>query len=1088
MTPDTLRSTRTPLRLLQVGIAIVASMITVVTSVEAGPPAVTGVISTAAGTGTAGVGGDGGVATAAQLNGPTSTAVDAAGNVYIADQTNHRIRRIAAGSGLISTFAGTGVAGFLGDGGAATAARLYFPTGVAVDAAGNVYIADQYNNRIRMVTAATGLITTVAGNGVGGFSGDGGLAQAAQLNRPTGIVVAASGNFYIADAYSHHVRKVTAATGIITTLAGTGTPGYNGDGPAASANLYYPWGVAVDGAENVYIADLYNHRVRKVAAATGVISTIAGTASAGFGGEGGPGTAARLYYPAAVASDVAGTVYVADQYNHRIRKVHGATGVITTVAGSGTAAFGGDGGEAPAGLLLYPQGVALSASGALYIADTNNHRVRMVSSPSFITRAMATFAGTGTAGYNGDGPATGVNLYYPYGVAVDAQGNAFIADQYNHRIRMVAAATGVLSTVAGTGVAGYNGDGPATTVRLYYPSGLATDGVGNVYIADQYNHRVRKITLATGALTTIAGTGAAGSAGDNGQATIAQLNYPHGVALDSANNLYIADYQNHKVRRVSAATGVITTIAGTGTAGVAGDGGLATAGQLNSPASVAVDGSGNVYIADTSNHRIRKVTAATGVISTVAGGANGFQGENDPAATAKLSYPTGVAVDAAGDVYIADQLNDRIRKISAATGIIATVAGSGTVGFGGDGSVATAAQLNRPTAVAVDGGGNLLIADQYNHRVRRASFGLAAPFLTVSRLGGTTAVSLNWTASSGATGYSVKRGTAPGGAKVELIRTANTSYVDTGLAFDTTYYYLVSAISPTDSANSNEVAIRLGRGAVISDFDGDRKTDVAIFRPSTGQWFVRQSGTNTLVTLVWGGGADKPVAGDYDGDGLMDVAVFRPSTGQWFVRHSSTAALVTLVWGGGSDIPVQADYDGDAITDIAIFRPSTGQWFVRPSTTFLPVTLIWGGGTDIPVPADYDGDGKTDIAIFRPTTGEWFVRQSSTFTLVTLVWGGGTDKPVPGDYDGDGKTDIAVFRPSTGQWFVRPSTTFVPVTLIWGGGADVPVPGDYDGDGKFDIAIFRPSTGQWFVRQSSTFTVVTLVWGGGGDIPIMKRP
>ncbi len=684
--------------------------------------AVDGVTTTLAGNGTAGISGDGGLATLAQVNNAQGAAVDSAGNVYIADTDNQRIRKVTAATGVISTVAGTGIAGFLGDGGQATAARLYYPTSVAVDQAGNVYIADRYNQRIRKITVGTGVITTVAGSGTAGFGGDNGLATAAQLNYPYGVTLDAAGNIYIADTNNHRIRRVTAASGIITTVAGTGTAGYNGDGLATTAQLYSPEGVAVDGTANVYIADTNNQRIRKVTAATGVISTVAGTGAAGFSGEGGLATAAQVHSPIGVAIDGAGNVYFADYYNQRIRKLTLATGVLATVAGSGTIGFEGDGGLGTAAALGYPTGVAVDAAGAMYIADSLDYRIRKVAAPTVPTLLVTTVAGTGTAGYNGDGLATTAQLYSPQGVTVDGAGNVYIADTNNQRVRKVTAATGVISTVAGTGVAGFSGEGGlATAAQVHSPTGMAVDAAGNVYLADYYNQRIRKITVATGLITTVAGTGVPGFSGDGGAATAAELQYPTGVAVDAAGNIYIPDQYNQRIRKVTAATGVITTIAGNGVIGVAGDGGLATAAQLNYPQGVGVDGAGNVYIADTNNQRMRKVTAATGLITTFAGtGTAGYTGETVAATSAQLYNPTDVAVDAGGNVYLVDRYNQRVRKITAGTGVIATVVGSANLGFGGDGGVASAAQLNYPNGLAVDGVGNVYIADTNGQRVRKA--------------------------------------------------------------------------------------------------------------------------------------------------------------------------------------------------------------------------------------------------------------------------------------------------------------------------------------------------------------------------------
>ena len=487
----------------------------------------------------------------------------------------------------------------VGDGGAATAAQLKFPYGVAVDGAGNLYIADTSNHRIRKVDS-TGTITTIAGTGEGGFSGDGGAATAAQLKFPYGVAVDGAGNLYIADTGNHRIRKVDS-TGTITTIAGTGEGGFSGDGGAATAaQLSFPYDVVVDGAGNLYIADTSNHRIRKVDS-TGTITTIVGTGVGGFSGDGGAATAAQLNSPSGVALDGAGNLYIVDQSNHRIRKVD-STGTITTIAGTGLYGFSGDGGAATAAQLGFPYGVAVDGADNLYIADRSNQRIRKVDSAGTIT----TIAGTGEGGFSGDGgPATVAELSSPYGVAVDGAGNLYIVDWFNQRIRKVDSA-GTITTIAGTDLYGFSGDGgAATAAQLDSPIGVAVDGAGNLYIADTSNHRIRKVD-STGTITTIAGTGERGFSGDGGAATTAQLDSPYGVAVDGAGNLYIVDQRNHRIRKVDS-TGTITTIVGTGVRGFGGDGGAATAAQLDFPYGVAVDGAGNLYIADRSNHRIRKV-------------------------------------------------------------------------------------------------------------------------------------------------------------------------------------------------------------------------------------------------------------------------------------------------------------------------------------------------------------------------------------------------------------------------------------------------------------------------------------------------
>ena len=343
--------------------------------------------------------------------------------------------------------------------------------------------------------------------------------------------------------------------------------------------------------------------------------------------------------------------------------------------------------------------------------------VGVFAQPGIIT----TMAGIGTNGFSGDGgPATAAQLSAPRGVAIDSEGNVYIADQENNRIRKITAG-GVITTVAGNGLAGFGGDGfPATVAMLASPSGVAVDPAGNLYIADSDNNRVRKVSVA-GVITTVAGNGIPGFSGDGSTATKAQLNYPTGVAVTSSGGIYIADSLNNRIRKVTA--GLIGTVAGSGIPGFSGDGGVSTQAQLNRPSGVAVDAAGNVYIGDYGNDRIRKVSVL-GVISTTAGnGTQGFSGDGGPAAAAQLDSPSGVAVDAADNLYISDSGNNRIRKVSA--GMISTAAGNGGDGPCGDGLPATAAQLN-PSGVAVDSPGNLVIADYGNNRIRMVTAGSAS--------------------------------------------------------------------------------------------------------------------------------------------------------------------------------------------------------------------------------------------------------------------------------------------------------------------------------------------------------------------------
>jgi trimeric autotransporter adhesin len=657
----------------------------------------------------------GGLATSARLRYPSDVAIDVSGNIYIADTTNHRIRMVTKSTGIITNVAGDGSIGYKGDGGLATSARLRYPTGVAIDASGNIYIADSNNNRIRMVTKSTGIITTVAGDGSYSYGNEGGegLATSATLYYPTGVFVDASGNIYIADTANNRILMVTKSTGIITSVAGDGSSGYSsvGDGGlATSARLHNPRGVAIDASGNIYIADTNNHRIRMVTKSTGIITTVAGNRTVGFSGDGGLATSATLFYPTGVFVDASGNIYIADTFNNRIRMVTESAGIITTVSGNGTVGFSGDWGLATSATLYYPLDIAIDASGNIYIADSDNNRIRMVTKSTGI---ITTVSGNGTVGFSGDGGlATSARLWYPSENALDASGNIYIADTWNDRIRMVTKSTGIITTVAGDGTVGFSGDGGlATSSSLHNPRGVAIDASGNIYIADTYNHRIRMVTKSTGIITTEVGNG-----------TLARLRYPSGIAIDASGNIYIADTYNKRIRMVTKSTGIITTVAGDGTVGFSGDGGLATSARLRYPRGVTIDASGNIYITDTDNHRIRMVTKSTGIITTVAGNGSSqygdYSGDGGLATSATLSYPNGIAIDASGNIYIADTNNNRIRMVTKSTGIITTVSGNGTVGFSGDGGQARLSLLNSPRGIAIDASGNIYFSDSRNDLLR----------------------------------------------------------------------------------------------------------------------------------------------------------------------------------------------------------------------------------------------------------------------------------------------------------------------------------------------------------------------------------
>lgn len=625
---------------------------------------------------------------------------------------------LAEGEATIDTFAGGGA----GDGSAATSASLWYPSGVAVASDGSFYTADTYGQRVRKVSP-TGQITTVAGDGYrhpawedGGYSGDGGPSTSSRLNWPFDVAVDRFDNVYIADSNNSRIRKIDA-DGVISTVAGNGVPIFAGDGlPATLASIAYPTGISVDDTGNLYIADWGNDRVRKVDATTGIITTLAGRGTGLM--KGGSGLERILHEgrPAAIASTWDVWDVDVDSQGNVFFVENGSERLMRIDAQTGnieTVAGGGSvypGNNIPGteSQLRSPRSVSVAGDGSVFVTDYFG--VHRVDQDGVI---MLVAGGGATLGDGG--PSKDARLYEPFGLDA-SNGDLYIADTRQHRVRKVDV-NHRISTVAGTGNYSYSGDGgQARSAAMLYPTEVASDSLGNVYVADTENHRIRKVDN-SGTITTIAGSGSSGFSGDGGLAVDAQLRYPYGLTVSPDGTIFIADYGNTRVRKVDP-SGVISTVAGTGQWNFSGDGGPATSATLKGPVSLAVLADGSLLVADYGNDRVRRVDPS-GVINTVAGGGSSL-GDGGLATSALVRRPRTLAAAADGDVFILDTGNGRVRKVDL-EGKISTVAGNGSHCSGGyrNGDRATEVGFCAPEGIAVSPNGTLFISSTHDEQVLR---------------------------------------------------------------------------------------------------------------------------------------------------------------------------------------------------------------------------------------------------------------------------------------------------------------------------------------------------------------------------------
>jgi sugar lactone lactonase YvrE len=576
-------------------------------------------------------------------------------------------------------------------------AQFYFPGGVAVDGAGNLYVADSANNTIRKIVLATRQVTTIAGL-LGETGSSDGVGASARFFSPQGLAADGAGNLYIADSINSTVRKLVLAGNQVTTIAGTAGQSGHLDGRGPAARFQSPNALALDGTGNLFVTDLDN-TIRKVVLATGEVTTVAGQAAVS-GSQDGIGTAASFRQPQGLAADGAGNLYVADSDNKLIRKIVLATGAVSTLAGSLGSSSPLDG-IGPTAFFGYPKGLALDGAGNLFVADQWGGMIRKI---VLATAAVSSLPQS-------------AEWDWPGFIVYDGAGSLFGTDWTMQTVFGLSLASQESTMIAGRPTSAGSNDGVGAEARFNGPSGLASDNQGGVFVIDSNRNTIRRVDVASGRVTTLAGS-LDGEPGDrDGLGTEARFQGPSALAYDDSGILYIADTNNQLIRKLVLATGMVSTVAGTpGTnESVDGQGGSA---HFFGPEALALDGMGSLFIADRAGQTIRKLVLADAMVTTLAGKATTYGSDDGIGALARFNSPGGLISEGAGNLLVADTGNCTIRRIVIATGLTSTLAGTPGLCAGGDGT-GSSAHFQSPAALAMDSQGRLLVADSYDNTIRR---------------------------------------------------------------------------------------------------------------------------------------------------------------------------------------------------------------------------------------------------------------------------------------------------------------------------------------------------------------------------------